>query len=54
MYCANSAAVYDVLATLAYRCEPDVPFNWFEGITFLSGIERDALGQWSRIPKCKK
>lgn len=47
-------AVYDVLATLAYRCEPDVPFNWFEGITFLSGIERDALGQWSRIPKCKK
>ena len=47
-------AVYDVLATLAYRCEPDVPFNWFEGITFLSGIERDALGQWSRIPKRKK
>ena len=46
--------VYDVLATLAYRCEPDVPFNWFEGITFLSGIERDALGQWSRIPKRKK
>lgn len=25
----------------------------FEGITFLSGIERDALGQWSRIPKRK-
>ena len=47
-------AVYDVLATLAYRCEPDVPFNWFEGITFLAGIERDALGQWSRIPKRKK
>ena len=47
-------AVYDVLATLAYRCEPDVPFNWFEGITFLSGIERDALGQWCRLPSRKK
>ena len=43
----GKAATYDVLATLAYRCEPCKPFDWFDGISFLSDIERDALAQWS-------
>ena len=46
-------AVYDVLATLAFRCEPSQPFNWFDGIQFLAGIERDAMGQWCRLPSRK-
>lgn len=43
----NKKPVYDVLATLAFRCEPNPPFQWFDGITFLSAIEREALHQWS-------
>lgn len=40
----NKKAVYDVLAALAFRCEPSTPFDWFEGIAFLKGLERDAMG----------
>lgn len=43
----TTSDAYDVLATLAYRCEPCKPFDWFDGISFLSDIERDALAQWS-------
>ena len=43
----GKAETYDVLATLAYRCEPCKLFDWFDGIAFLSDIERDALAQWS-------
>ena len=44
----SEKAVYDVLAALAFRCEPSQPFNWFEGMQFLTGIEHDAMGQWCR------
>ena len=47
-------AVYDVMAALAFRCEPSLPFSWFDGIQFLAGIERDAMGQWCRLPSRKK
>ena len=47
-------AVYDVLAALAFRCEPSLPFSWFDGIQFLVGIERDAMGQWCRLPSRKR
>ncbi|MBS5333869.1 MAG: hypothetical protein KHY36_15285 [Subdoligranulum variabile] len=47
-------AVYDVMAALAFRCEPSLPFSWFDGIQFLVGIERDAMGQWCRLPSRKK
>ena len=43
----DKAETYDVLATLAYWCEPHQPFDWFDGIIFLKNIERDALAQWS-------
>lgn len=43
----SEKAVYDVLATVAFRYEPSHPFDWYEGILFLSGIEHDALKQWS-------
>lgn len=42
----SEKAVYDVLAALAFRCEPNQAFHWFEGMQFLTGIEHDAMGQW--------
>ena len=47
-------AVYDVLAALAFHCVPSLLFSWFDGIQFLVGIERDAMGQWCRLPSRKK
>lgn len=50
----DEKATYDVLASIAFNYEPKLPFTWFEGITFLSSIERDAFIQWSRVPSSKK
>lgn len=50
----SEKAVYDVLAALAFRCEPNQAFHWFEGMQFLTGIEHDAMGQWCCTSDRKK
>ena len=42
-------AVYDILATFAFCCNPNQPFGWYEGIQFLVRIERDAMNEWNGI-----
>ena len=50
----NGARLVDDIFALAFRCEASLPFSWFDGIQFLVGIERDAMGQWCRLPSRKK
>ena len=42
-------AVYDILATFAFCCKPNLPFGLYEGIQFLVRIERDAMNEWNGI-----